>query len=246
MNKVYVKIRSTILIILLLTGLQGLKAQDQIPNISQQTFFNERFSYTKFYTNENQQTKSVGRAVLYSLILPGMGEWYADNLSTGKYFLGTEIALWASVYGLNAYGNWIRDDARAFAQTHAGVDWAGKDDQFLVNVANFNSREEYNEKKMRDRDINAIYRDETYAWQWESDEKRQEFRDMRVRSDRMLNGVKFVGAAIVANHIVSAIIAGNSASRYNSRIENAGASAHWSFGILPLQNGFVAGIQHTF
>ena len=31
--------------------------------------------------------KSVGVAILYSLLLPGLGDVYADNLETGKYFL---------------------------------------------------------------------------------------------------------------------------------------------------------------
>jgi hypothetical protein len=221
-----------------------LSAQEPIPAVSENSFFSERFSTFSIETDHPRQPqkKSVTRAVLYSLLLPGTGEWYAGNSSTAKYLFGGEVTLWLSLYGFHSYGTWLRNDARSFAEVYAGIDWAGKDDKFFVNVGNFTSREEYNEKKMRDRDVGALYLDSSYDWNWESEELRAEYRDLRVRSDQMFNAIKFVGTAIVANHIVSAIIAGNSASRYNERL----GQTDWSFGIIPLHNGFIAGIQHTF
>ncbi len=38
--------------------------------------------------------KSVGLAAIYSLLLPGMGELYAEGFSSGKYFLIAEGVLW--------------------------------------------------------------------------------------------------------------------------------------------------------
>jgi len=222
----------------------SIHAQDTVPYISEKSFFHERYGLTEGMLNNDRTAgkKNAGLAALYSLIIPGTGEWYAGNFSTGKYFLGTEVTLWLSLYGFYSYGNWLKNDAKSFGSVYAGIEWSGKDDKYFVNVGNFNSRSEYNEKKMRDRDIGALYTESSYDWQWESDELRREYRDLRVRSDQMFNAIKFVGTAIVANHIISAIIAGNSARLYNERA----AQSHWSFGILPLHNGFVAGIQHTF
>ncbi len=227
---------------------QSLHAQDAVPYISEKTFFNDRYAHTGVMLNNDRQSekKNVGLAALYSLLIPGAGEWYAGNFSTGKYLLGSEITLWMSLYGFYSYGAWLKNDAQSFAEVNAGIDWTGKDDKFFVNVGNFNSRSEYNEKKMRDRDIGALYTESSYDWHWESDDLRREFRDLRVRSDRMLNAIKFAGTAIVANHIISAIIAGNSARLHNERLNNPAEQSNWSIGILPLHNGFVAGIQHTF
>jgi hypothetical protein len=221
-----------------------LSAQRPIHVVSENSFFSERFFTSGIETDplRQPQKKSVTRAVLYSLILPGTGEWYAGNSSAARYLFGSEMTLWLSLYSFHEYGTWLRNDARSFAEVYAGIDWTGKNDKFFVNVGNFKSREEYNEKKMRDRDVGALYLDASYHWNWESEELRAEYRDLRVRSDKMFNAIKFVGTAIVANHIVSAIIAGNSASRYNERL----GRTDWSFGIVPLHNGFVAGIQHTF
>ncbi len=237
----------TILLSIASTCHQNVRAQETVPFISENNFFNERHAHMGIMLQNDYQPerKNPGLAVLFSLIIPGTGEWYAGNISTGKYLIASEITLWLSVYGFHSYGNWLKNDARAFARVHAGVEWADKDDQFFVNVGNFMSRHEYNEKKMRDRDIGALYTDPLYEWTWESDEMRREFRDLRVRSDKMFNAIKFVGVAIVANHIASAVLAGYSAQRYNEHMKDA-AQARWSFGILPLQNGFVAGVQHTF
>lgn len=226
---------------------QHLRAQEPVPFISENSFLNDRYATPAALSDNDYQslTKNPGLAVLFSLVIPGTGEWYAGNISAGKYFLGSEVTLWLSLYGFYAYGNWLKNDAQSFARVYAGVDWADKDNQFFVNVGNFMSRHEYNEKKMRDRDIRALYTDPAYDWTWESDEMRREFRDLRVRSDKMFNAIKFVGVAIVANHIASAVLAGYSATRYNEQLNDSG-QARWSFGILPIQNGFVAGIQHTF
>lgn len=229
-------------------SVQRVESQETLTGFPSSSFLSERFASLELTGkyDESERRKSPTRAALYSLLLPGMGELYAGNFSTGRYLLGSEVTLWLTLVGVQSYGRWLRDDARSFAEVNAGVDWSNKDDKFFVNIGNFNSRREYNEKKMRDRDIGSLYLDESYEWEWQSDEARQKYREMRVRSDQMFNAIRFVGAAIIANHIISAIIAGNSAARYNERIDSGTHSSRWSLGILPLHNGFVAGLQHTF
>ena len=40
---------------------------------------------------------------------------------------------------------------------HAGVDATGKNDDFFVNIGNFMTVEEYNEKRLRDREPEKLY-----------------------------------------------------------------------------------------
>ena len=49
--------------------------------------------------------KNAGLAILYSLILPGMGELYAENYESGKYFTIADGVIWGFVAGFNIYGN---------------------------------------------------------------------------------------------------------------------------------------------
>lgn len=167
--------------------------------------------------------KNVGLAVLYSLILPGMGELYVGEYGIGKYFTTVEAGLWLTYGSFEWYGTWLRDDARKFAALRAGVDPMGKSDQFFVDIGNFMNTNEYNAKKLRDREPDKLYDVHAgYFWQWESDEQRAAYREMRISHDRVFNNARFVGAAIIVNHIVSAINAARLAVSYNKNVEASG------------------------
>ena len=49
------------------------------------------------------QKKNTGLAILYSALLPGMGELYAGDYSSGKYFTIADGVLWGGLIGVNAY-----------------------------------------------------------------------------------------------------------------------------------------------
>ena len=169
------------------------------------------------------EKKSVGLAALYSLLIPGMGELYTGAFgSSGKYFLAAEGVLWLTWGSFDVYGNSLRDDSRAFAQVYSGMDPTGKDDQFFVDLGNFMNTADYNNKKLRDRDANKLYDPAAgYAWQWDSEASRATFRDKRVASDNMYNNKKFVVAAVIINHVASAINAARSAIAHNKEVDSA-------------------------
>jgi hypothetical protein len=165
--------------------------------------------------------KKPGLAAVYSLILPGMGELYAGDFSSGKYFLMSEGLLWITYAGFEIYGNSVRDDARVFAVTYAGVNPSGKSDQFYVDVSNFLNTAEYNDKKLRDRTPSLVYDPAAgFSWQWATDAQRQTFRALRVQSENMFNNKKFVGAVILINHVASAINAARAAISHNSALSS--------------------------
>ena len=150
--------------------------------------------------------KSVGLAVLYSLLLPGMGELYAGDYGTGKYFTGADGVLWISLAAIDNHGTSMQDDARTYAALHAGFDPSGKDDDYYIDVSNFNDVYAYNEQVLRDRDAYKLY-DPTSAqyWKWDSDGNRSAYRDQRVASDAILNNTQFIVAALMVNRVLSAI-----------------------------------------
>jgi len=168
------------------------------------------------------EKKSVGLAAFYSLVVPGMGELYVGAFNSGKYFLAAEGVLWLTYGAFDIYGNSLRDDARAFAQAHAGASTTGKSDQFFVDLGNFLSVELYNDKKLRDRDVEVLYDPALgYGWQWDSDASRATFRDRRVAAEKMYNNRKFVVAAVLINHVASAINAARAAIAHNNAADEA-------------------------
>jgi len=168
-----------------------------------------------------ESRRAPGLAAVFSLVIPGTGELYAGDFPSGKYFLMSEGLLWLTYAAFEIYGNAVRDDARLYAVANAGVIAAGKNDQFFVDVGNFLNTADYNDKKLRDRTPSLVYDPAAgYAWQWASDAQRQAFRDLRVRSENMFNDTKFVGAAILINHVASAINAARAAIAHNSAVSD--------------------------
>jgi hypothetical protein len=164
-----------------------------------------------------ESKKSVFLAVAASLLVPGMGELYAGSFETGKYHLIAEGGLWLTYSGFRMHSNSLLQDARSFAQNHAGADFNNKDDQYSVNIGNFATTEEYNDAKNRNREYDFVYQpaQTEYQWNWDSDANRLKFKELRIRSGEVKNNSKFVIGAIVVNHILSAFLAGKKAAAYN-------------------------------
>lgn len=169
------------------------------------------------------ERKSAGLAVLYSMLLPGMGELYVGEYGTGKYFTIAEGALWITLGSVHWYANWLQNDARNYAVQHAGINQEGRSDQYFIDVGNFTNTYTYNQAVLRNRDYFKVY-DPTssYAWQWDGDASREQYRQIRVSSDEMFNNTRFIAAAIAINHLVSAINAGRLALSHNKSIDEAG------------------------
>jgi len=167
--------------------------------------------------------KSVVLAIAYSLILPGLGDYYAKNGETGKYFIGADVTLWLSYAGIRTYGKWIKDDARTFAVEKADADFSGKGQQFEVDLGNFVNVDEYNQAKLRNRQFELLYDPaSSFAWQWNSDQDRLRFKDLRIKGDEVVRNSQFVLGALVINRVIAAISAARSVSDYNRNVQSLG------------------------
>ena len=205
---------------------------------------------TQPFAEQPKEKKSAAAAVIYSLLIPGMGELYTGRFDQGKYSLIAEGTLWLSYVSYRQYGLWIREDARNFSASHAGVQVNGKTDQFFVDVANFNNTYDYNEKKLRDRTPEKMYDiNSDFYWNWDADINRQQFRSLRVSSEKVLNNSKFIIGAVIVNHVISAINAARLTKQYNSS-QDEGLGAWWlessliNQGVKP--DGITVSIVHRF
>jgi hypothetical protein len=170
------------------------------------------------YPGSSGSKKSVLLAIVASLVLPGMGELYAGSFESGKYNLLAEGGLWLTYSGFRMHADWLQQDAQKFANQHAGAQFDNKDDQYSVNIGNFNTTDEYNQTKLRNRDYTLVYTAAQYQWQWDSDANRMQFKDLRIRSGEIKNNSKFIIAAVVINHLFSAFSAGRRAAEYNKSL----------------------------
>jgi hypothetical protein len=147
------------------------------------------------------------KAFFLSLAVPGAGEYYAGSRTAAKVFFGTECGLWAAYGGFHAYGTSWEHDYRLYAAAHAGVeDPSGKGHDYYSNIENYMSLVDYNDAKLRQRDLRALYPEGgKYGWNWDRDESRRRFERMRIRSDRAFRNSTFVIGGIALNHLISGI-----------------------------------------
>lgn len=167
---------------------------------------------------EQSQKKSPGLAIIYSLLLPGMGELYAGGYESGKYFTIADGVLWGTLAGFNIYGNWKQNNYESFASVNAGANFSGKDSDFRANVSVYMSWEQYN----KDMDLNGnyekVYKSQSYYWNWQSNDQRKEYRDMWTSSEAAFNNIRFVAGALILNRVISIVNAVRLVSAYNKNI----------------------------
>ena len=170
---------------------------------------------------DEKPRKSVALAIAYSLILPGLGDLYAENFGTGKYFMGGDAGLWLAYGGIRVYGQWLKDDAKTLAGQSASANFDGKDDKFEVNLGNFADVLSYNDAKLRNREYELLYDPKSnFAWQWSSDADRLHYKDLRNRGEGTLRNSQFVLGALILNRVISAISAARSVSAYNRSVQS--------------------------
>lgn len=164
--------------------------------------------------------KSRGRAFFQSLLLPGWGQHYAGSKDMMKVFITTEVLAWGAVLGFSSWSNWLEDDFRTYAVTHAQIDLAGKNERYFVDIGNFNTLEDYNQAQLRDRDVSDLYPTESneFYWRWDIEENRRRFEDMRIRSGQADSRARFALAAVLVNHLVSAIHSTLAVFQHNKRV----------------------------
>jgi hypothetical protein len=164
--------------------------------------------------------KSKGRAFLQSLILPGWGQHYARSHTMLKVFAASEVLLWGTFAGFNLWSNWLQNDYRTFAVSHAGVDLGGKSAKYFVDIGDFNDIFEYNQAQLRNRAVSTLYPEtDEFFWRWDSEDNRRRFEDLRIRSDRAANRAELTLAVIFVNHLVSALQATLAVHKYNQRLQ---------------------------
>ena len=164
------------------------------------------------------EKKSPGLAILYSFLLPGMGELYANNYNSGKYFTIAEGIFWGTYIGMNVYANARENDYKAFAETYGLANISGKDADYFATIGQYDNIEIYNDEKALERNFDEMYDTEIYYWKWQNTEDRKTYRNIRTSSEQTFNDLRFVVGAMILNRIASAINAVRLVASYNSSL----------------------------
>lgn len=174
--------------------------------------------------------KKTGLAILYSFLLPGMGELYAGSYESGKYFTTADGVFWGALVGFNVYGKWQEDNYKDFATTMGGASIVGKDDKFFADLGNYLDVYQYNTSKELDRRFDETYDEVTHYWKWRDQTQRKEYRNMWLSSERAYNNIRFAVGALLLNRIASAINAVRLVVKHNKQMKKEEVSWNIYFG----------------
>ena len=152
------------------------------------------------------QMSSSAKSKLQSLILPGMGELTMGHEKRARSFFIREAAIWFVYIGGTKASSWYESDYRAFAALHTGIDMDGKDYIFAVNMGHYNSFTEYNEAKVRQRQVHKIYAEQQgNEWQWDNKKNQKHFDKLRIQSVTYEKYARFAIAGLILHRLISLI-----------------------------------------
>lgn len=182
--------------------------------------------------------KSLKRGFLYSLIIPGSGEFYANSRIKAVAFFGIDVALWGLYFNYHgkgkdkekqyinfADGHWSRDEYTQWLIDSLGItsdtmryfDPVKQEWTYLSHHLPDTKTQQYYE---------MVGKYEQFRWGWDdySDiTKTSDFRNtyviMRKDSNDWLKKAKNAAAISIANHILSAFDAAWSVRKYNKKGE---------------------------
>jgi hypothetical protein len=183
--------------------------------------------------------KSLKRAFLYSLIIPGSGELYAGSKIKALLFFGLDVSFWALYFNYHGKGKDKEDEYEIFADEHWSED---EYKQWLIDRYDITSdtatywdpvKQEWtylshhlpDSKTQQYYEMIGKYEQFSAGWDdWDTtssevSENRDSYLNLRRDSNDLLNKAKYSAMFSLANHILSAFDAAISVKRYNKKGE---------------------------
>jgi hypothetical protein len=165
------------------------------------------------------------KAAFSSFVLPGSGDWLVGDKSRGVCFMVAEAAIWLTYFDSKAQGEEKDEMSRNFAAFYASANLDNENEDYFEAMEDFLTNMDYNETvkeearrlypdtldsevmqgriKARKSYIEANSYTGSDAWDWNSRELANEYRDIR-KEKRSLEqrATNMIGLA-VANRVVS-------------------------------------------
>jgi hypothetical protein len=169
------------------------------------------------------------KAFLLSLVIPGLGQYYAGSQGYAKLFFSTELAVWGMYYYNTTMKQSTRDNYYVFAALHAGAHFSGQTESYIGSVGAYASSFEYNIRQLT-RESPTQYTG-TMVWEWDNETNRSQFKKLRERELDYENNMKYCVAGLVCNHLISAFHASKIVRQPNNSS---------SLRVIPLHEGLSA------
>jgi len=159
-----------------------------------------------FSISYSQLMNNVDKNAIKSLVIPGWGEKNLNDNERSKLFFISEASLWISFLGSNHLNDSYINNYMSFGTYHAGIDLNTISDEqlslLIVHMSQYDNMEDYNETMDRQR-RNISYSDDKYNWDWDNDNSRNTFNDLRTKSALAKKINNFTISALILNRFIS-------------------------------------------
>lgn len=204
--------------------------------------------------------KSPRRAMLYSLILPGMGQWYSESKGVAKLYFFAEAGLWTYFLVSKTQEGMLRNSYTAFAAGNAGTNPSGAPDRYFKDLGQFydsdsanewirrEAREQYpNDKAAQENYIQSRLYTGDQTWAWRDNDVWLRYKDLRLRSLEARHRASNLVGWVILHHILSGLDAARGASKHNRNLSRAPEQWEWKLGMSPgLEPGVSLSIRRGF
>lgn len=178
--------------------------------------------------------KSKGKALMYSLLLPGLGHYYAGDVRGARTFFAVEASVWTAFVVFEVQGRLREEGYEDFAQAFAGIAGNNHSDDYYAVISEYDSWTDY-ERAVKTEGRFALYPEgdaamlEAYfienrvsdfePWEWESSDVRRDYRSIRSASKRSYRRAVYSVAVAAVNRVASAFFAIKATNDANDRME---------------------------
>ncbi|MEE9269322.1 MAG: hypothetical protein V3V49_03590 [Candidatus Krumholzibacteria bacterium] len=172
--------------------------------------------------SDGGENKSIGRAILYSLALPGLGHRYLGRAGMARMFYVAEGAVWTSFVAFEVQGRLREDAYKDYAVQFAGLASSGHSDDYYALLTDFNSSDDY-ESQIRSEGRSEFFPGgdsqtlhdyylsnrigDFEPWAWSSENARLFYQERRAASKRAFRRRTYAVAAAIANRVVAVFFA---------------------------------------
>ncbi|HDK36215.1 MAG TPA: hypothetical protein ENG82_04830 [Bacteroidetes bacterium] len=175
--------------------------------------------------------KSPKRALLFSAILPGAGEFYAESKWKAAFFAGVEIGSWAAYFYYHKDGANLENKFKIYAdQNWSKERWLqwfnalpAEQKQTFAHALPNTKTQQYYEMIGKYMEFNAGWDDvknpDPDIVKQDTSKKSLFYMELRERSNRALKVATAMTAIVLANHVISAMDAAWTAKVFNKTVK---------------------------
>ena len=168
-----------------------------------------------------QARRSPQKAFALNLLLPGLGQRYVQGghwHGAATVYALADAGLWIGLLtAQNRYDNLVTHYT-TFAAVHADAFVEGKNRQFFLNLAAYQSSDEYLNVQLRNRNWTELgyVADRAFQWEWETEGDFFSYRQMREDSESLRRRRTLLISVLVVNRLISGFAAIRAANKINN------------------------------